>query len=108
MHILGSVPFVVGLKGKVRPPLVGIYWGTFQKSAIQYLLSLYLVIDAYDESPDEGLQKQIFYVPPPPQKVFMNILGSVPFESLENLQYMKYAICLWERGMTRRAEHVSS
>ena len=37
--------------------------------------------------------------PPPPQMVFMNILGSVPFESLENLLYMKYSICLWERGM---------
>ena len=38
----------------------------------------------------------------------MNILGSVPFESLENLLYMKYSICLWERGMARRAEHLSS
>ena len=40
--------------------------------------------------------------------LFMHILVAVPFESLENLLYMKYSICLWERGMARRAEHLSS
>ena len=107
MHILGSVPFVVGLKGKEGHPCWNIL-GTLKKLAIQYLLSLYLVIYAYDESPDEGLQQQILSVPPPPPNGVHEIFGSVPFESLENLLHMKYSICLWERGMARRAEHLSS
>ena len=55
------------VKGKGRPPLVGIYWGTLKTYAIQYLLS---VIYAYDESPDEGVPKAtILSVPPPPNGV---------------------------------------
>ena len=40
--------------------------------------------------------------------VFMYVLGSVPFESLENVLYMKYSNCSWARGVARWAELLSS